>query len=77
MEKKKEEKRVFIKSYMSQESYDWITSQAKALGVTKSALVNICVGNYKQQCEMSKIMSDFGSMLDRIEKLNGIKVLEE
>lgn len=69
MEKKTEEKRVFIKSYMSQESYDWITKQAKAFGVTKSALVNICVGNYKQQCEMAKTMADFGSMLDRMEKL--------
>lgn len=71
MKKKEEEKRIFIKSYMSKESYDWITAQAKEFGVTKSALVNICVGNYKQQCEMSKMMSSFEDMLKRLERLKG------
>ena len=69
MEKKEEGKRVFIKSYMSQESYDWITKQAKEFGITKSALVNISVGNYKQQCEMAKTISNFDDMLKRLEKL--------
>ena len=62
-------KRIFVKCYMSEENNDWIEKQSKAFGITKSAMVSICIANYKQQCEMTKMMSNFDDMLKRIEKI--------
>ena len=49
-----EGKRIFVKAYMMKEHHDWIVKQANAFGISKSALVNICVSNYKKNCEMVK-----------------------
>lgn len=64
-----EGKRIFVKCYMSEDNNNWVEKQAKGFGISKSAMVNICIANYKQNCEMAKTMAGFGDMLDRMEKL--------
>lgn len=47
----------------------WLDAQSKETGVPKSTLVMLALENYWQQKEVLKSMSDMGSIMEKLEKL--------
>lgn len=47
----------------------WLDEQSKETGVPKSTLVMLALENYWQQKEVLKSMSDMGSIMEKLEKL--------
>ena len=61
--------RKFVKAYMNDEIYTWIDKQAESMGMSKSAFVNMCVSNYKQQLQAITSMSQMDVYIAKMEQL--------
>lgn len=52
--------RVFVT--LSKEMSDWVRTRSKELGVSKSALIAVAVGQYKAQVVMTDLVSKISPM---------------
>ena len=57
----------FIKTYVSDEILKWVEEQSEIMGMSKSAFVNLCINQYRQQLQALSSFSQFDSYLDRLE----------
>ena len=57
----------FIKTYVSDEILKWVEEQSELMGMSKSAFVNLCINQYRQQLQALSSFSQFDSYLDRLE----------
>lgn len=59
--------RKFVKAYVNDDIYNWVDAQAGSMGMSKSAFVNMCISQYRQQVQALASFSQFDNYLDRLQ----------
>lgn len=59
--------RKFVKAYVNDDIYNWVDTQADSMGMSKSAFVNMCISQYRQQVQALASFSQFDNYLDRLQ----------
>lgn len=59
----------YIRTYLSDEIKNWVEEQAEIMGMSKSAFINLCINQYRQQLDMMKTVNQFDEYLSRLENM--------
>lgn len=59
----------YIRTYLSDDIKNWVEEQAEAMGMSKSAFINLCINQYRQQLEIMKSVNQFDEYLTRLENM--------
>ena len=59
----------YIRTYLSDDIKKWVEEQAEVMGMSKSAFINLCINQYRQQLEMMKTVNQFDQYLTRLENM--------
>lgn len=59
----------FIKTYLADDIKNWVEEQSEIMGMSKSAFINLCINQYRQQLDMMKTVNQFDQYLTRLENM--------
>ena len=59
----------YIRTYLSDDIKKWVEEQAELMGMSKSAFINLCINQYRQQLEIMKSVNQFDKYLTRLENM--------
>ena len=59
----------YIRTYLAEDIKNWVEEQAEVMGMSRSAFINLCINQYRQQLEMMKSVNQFDQYLTRLENM--------
>ena len=59
----------YIRTYLAEDIKNWVEEQAEVMGMSRSAFINLCINQYRQQLEMMKTVNQFDQYLTRLENM--------